>query len=136
MHDFRKADIGSFPDDYPEGCPPDDAPYADCEVFRVVSNNPPDSGEFPTLAEKGRILNGRECECHGLSVFRDRADAQFCAEKYPHLGSLIARAELSPSQGKLAATPRVINGVENSHATWWPFTFVSRHTLFTVVSEG
>ncbi|NEH46887.1 hypothetical protein GR215_34385 [Rhizobium leguminosarum] len=124
----------SFPDGNPKGCPPDDVPYANCEVFRLVKNDPPTKDDFATLAEQNKINDKHECECHGLSVFLERDDADFYASKYPYLGELISKGSLSPSEGKLAPTPRKFKGIDNSHSTWWPFLGIDRHVFFTIVS--
>lgn len=134
MNSNSDPDSYAFPDGFPHDCPPKDAPHADCEVFRVVKCDPPCAEDFASWAEQGKVDPKRECDCFGVSVFRDRDDAEFYADKYPHLGELVAKAKLSPKDGKLASTPRILNGVENSHSTWWPFRGVSRHALFVLVA--
>jgi hypothetical protein len=119
-----------FPSDWPPGCPPDDAVAPDCGVYRVVHTNPPTANDFRSLLELRRPIVNRLCESAGLSVFTELRDAVHCAEKYPHLGELIAAAHLQPRHGKLKPTPR--RG--NSHTTWWPSRDLDRHGDFSVVS--
>lgn len=124
-----------FPANIPHGCPPDEAPMASGEVFRIVKTNPPTPDDFLTYIEQGKLLEERECDCHGISVFRDPDHAAFYADKFPALGEFIARGSLDVGHGKLGDTPRNVAGTVISHATWWPFEGIARHTLFVVPDE-
>jgi len=116
----------SFPADWPQGCPPDDAEDAHGEVFRVVKTDPPAAADFLSYHEMG-ITRGDPIRRCGLSVFRVRADAEHASRAFPNLGNVIARAVLAPEHGKVKQTGRP------SHTTWWPAEGVDRAALFTVV---
>ena len=125
-----------FPADLPQGCPPDDASYAWGTVYRIVKSNPLSADDFRTWFEEGKAPRpGKECDSHGLSVFREVDHAVSYSERYPYLGELIAQASLSEQHGKIAPTPRVFEGVTYTHETWWPYQNLERHVLFEVVSE-
>jgi hypothetical protein len=115
----------------PDGCPPNEAAAANGKLFRVVRDNPPIADDLLTFVELDRLLPGRECECHGVSLFADIYDALQYADKFPYLGELIAEATLTADHGKTLPTPRN----NNSHVTWWPYREVPRHELFVVVQE-
>lgn len=125
-----------FSPDMPDGCPPDTALLADGAVYRVVKNNPPASDDFLTYAEDGKFNTNRACDSHGISVFRERDDAEFYADKFQYLGDFIAKGILANQHGKIGDTPRYIDGARISHATWWPYQGLARHALFVVVPEG
>jgi hypothetical protein len=46
---------GRFPDDWPDGCPPDDADDASGEIFRLVKTNPPTVGDLQTHKSSSRV---------------------------------------------------------------------------------
>lgn len=119
----------TFPENWPEGCPPGDAVAAHGDVFRVVKTDPPQPGDFRSLWEQGRPIAQKECESAGLSVFQAVRDAAHAALKYPYLGELVARGTLGTKHGVVKPTPR--SG--NSHTTWWPCDGLARHELFIVV---
>jgi hypothetical protein len=125
----------AFSPHMPDGCPPLDAPLAQGLVFRVVKSDPPTPEDFLTYFEEDKVRPDRECDCHGVSVFRDSDDAVAYAEKFQYLGEFIARGSLENQHGKVADTPRIVNGERVSHATWWPFDGLVRHTLFVVLKE-
>lgn len=116
----------SFPADRPQGCPPTDAEDANGEVFRLVKTDPPTAADFLSYHEMG-ITRGDPIRRCGLSVFRDRADAEHASRAFPNLGNVIARAVLELGHGKTKQTGRP------THTTWWPAEGVDRATLFTVV---
>ncbi len=121
-----------FPDDWPQGCPPDDAEPADGVVYRLVKNKPPTESDFLSHHETGRLPNAPACLRCGLSVFRDLADAVHQRRLLPRLGRYVARGELEDTHGKT----RLTSGQQPTHTTWWPFVGVNRSVLFTVIEEG
>lgn len=72
---------------FPNGCPPDDAPDADMEVYYVVKDSPCVADDFKSQAERGRALNGDPCNRCGVSVWHDEADARQRAGMNPRLGT-------------------------------------------------
>jgi hypothetical protein len=126
---------GAFSDSMPDNCPPPGAEAASGEVFRIVKNDPLAADDFLTWFEEDKFDETRACECHGLSVFRNRDDAASYAEKFPYLGELVAKGSLEHKHGMIAHTPRYIRGAPNSHATWWPYNGLARHLLFVIDVE-
>ena len=114
-------------DPWPEGCPPEDALDANGIVYYIVRENPCVAGDFQTVHER-KENRGDPCNRCGLSVYTDLGDVRHNARKYPKLGSLIARATLSPEHGKIKQTGK------RSHHTWWATDGVARHSLFQVIS--
>ena len=118
--------MGTYPESWTVGCPPADAVDAQGEYFRVVKEDPCAANDFQTQGELGRAINGCACLRVGLSLLTDYESASHYRDKFPYLGERIAAAKLSPPHGKTKAG----NG---GHVTWWSYSVVSRHTLFSVV---
>jgi hypothetical protein len=125
----------SFPGSWPADCPPADALAASGVVFRIIKSGPPSADDFLSYRELGKLDERRPCECVGLSVFFDLADAQHYADKYPYVGTLVAKAKLEAIHGRLKSTPRTFGKRTFSHATWWPFEGVERHSIFELCDE-
>ena len=112
-----------WPEDFPDGCPPEQAPPAEGIFYRIVKGDPPEQGDFislyhqnPTRAQKVIESSSRtKCVTMGLSVFTEREDALGCAKQFPKLGDKIARLALTPQAGKALKT----HGMRESHNTWW-----------------
>lgn len=117
-----------FPDDWPEGCPPEDAEPAAGQVFRLVKSNPTD---FASHHELGTLPKGPACLRCGLSVFRTREDADHQHRAYPKLGRYAAIGTLEAQHG--VAKPTL--GRQPTHTTWWPYEGVDRQSVFTTVEE-
>ena len=114
----------TWPADLPEDCPPDTALPADGTYYRVVNNDPLESGDFVSVyhlnANRGRNVQRRritQCQSMGLSVYADITSARKCAGRYPNLGNKIARVSLTPGAGKILET----SGQFPSHHTWWKY---------------
>lgn len=118
----------TFPDDWPPGCPPEDAEDAQGEVFRVVKKQPPTDDDFKTYHEQGIVRGDPILRC-GLSVFRLASDAEHASRKFRNMGKLIAKALLQAEHGKTKQTGKP------THTTWWPYREVDRLSLFIVVSS-
>jgi hypothetical protein len=116
----------TFPDDWPEECPPADAEDANGEVFRIVRTVRLSADDFRSYHEMG-IRRGDPILRYGLSLFRLRSDAEHASRMFRNLGKVIAQATLLPEHGKTKQTGRA------SHITWWPYTNVDRSSLFTIV---
>ena len=74
-----------FPNDWPQGCPPDDAEAASGQVFRLVKTNPATAADFMSHHERGILPMAPACLRCGLSVFRLREDAEHQHHAYPKL---------------------------------------------------
>lgn len=116
----------TFPDDWPAGCPPDDAEDASGDVFRVVKANPPTPEDLKSYHELGISRGDPILRC-GISVFRLLSDAEHASRKFRNLGKVLAKAALQPQHGKTKQTGRP------THTTWWPYVEVDRVALFAVV---
>ena len=112
-----------WPLEFPEDCPPEQAPPAFGTCYRIVKNNPPEWSDFisvyhknPTRAEK-EISYGRRsrCETMGLSVFTNKSHAVECAQQYPKIGDKIATLTLTLASGEIIQTGSAFD----SHNTWW-----------------
>lgn len=95
----------------------------------MVKNNPCTESDFLTQAELGKALSGSQCLRVGLSLSTTYEAAKNTQDKYPHLGELIASGQLRAEHGKIKVGA-------NAHATWWSYTNVVRHSLFSVVDEA
>ncbi len=121
----------TFPDDWPKGCPPDEAEDAYGEVFRIVRDYPPSNSDMMSHHETGRLPKAPPCLRCGLSVFLVEEDAVNQQQLLPKLGKRIANATLNATHGKISLTP----GQQPTHTTWWPCTIVDRAALFVVAKE-
>lgn len=119
----------NFPETWPQGCPSNDTPPAEVEIFRIVRHDPVLPTDFQSHLETGRLPQADPCLRCGLSVFRLIEDAWNQQKLLPNLGKRIARANLNPEHGKACLT----KGQQPTHTTWWPYRDVNRAELFTVV---
>lgn len=120
----------SFPDNWPQGCPPADAEPAAGRVYRLVKRNPACADDFRTHDERHKMPKADPCLRRGLSVFRTRHDAVHQAKLLPFLGDKIACAELCPEHGRMKLTPTT---QRPSHTTWWPYPGVDRAAPFHTI---
>ncbi len=120
-----------FPHNWPAECPPEDAEHANGWVFRLVRNNPVSAEDFKSHKEVGRAPQAPECLRCGLSVFRNREDAEHLHKLFPRLGKFIARGELQELHGRVKLTI----GRQPTHTTWWAHEGVVRHAPFVDVEE-
>ena len=119
----------TFPEDWPEGCPPADSSIANAIVIRIVQNNPPTIRDFSSFVELGRQLNSPvDCPCMplGLSMFLSRDDAIWMSRKYPRLGRYLAMGQPSIADG----TVKLTKGQRPTHTTWWPSNECERLGVF------
>jgi len=127
----------TWPDYFPDDCPPGDAQVADGEVYRLVSQNPPLNTDFrPRVIEQTNgEYSSNLCKACGLSVFRDLSDIE---ETRRYSGALknkiVAKGTLIPEAGVLKTTPNARRGGK-THSTWWvPDEFDPTH-LFQVIEN-
>jgi len=124
----------TFPNDWPQGCPPEDVHPTSGLVYRIVHTNPATAADFVTFAELGRFLRKPpDCPCMpvGLSVFQNGDDAAWMARKHPYLGKFLASGVLSPADGVIKPT----KGQRPTHMTWWPAAGCDRVQPFTACQE-
>jgi hypothetical protein len=122
----------SFPSNYPQNCPPQNAVDADIVVYRTVANDPPLAGDFQSYVEAGKVKKRPKCNDHSVSVMRSKEDAVHHREVFGGNigGKFIAVGTLLPAHGKTEGSSY---GNFPSHTDWWPYENVQRHTVFTVV---
>jgi len=121
----------TFPEGWPNNCPPADAVDASGVVFRIVNNEPPMAADFVSHFESGKLLKAPDCLRRGLSVFRELGDAVHQRRLFPRLGRLIARGTLLAEHGKT----RLTTGKQPTHTTWWSYKDVDRASPFSIVQE-
>lgn len=122
-----------FSANLPDNCPPQEAIDAEGKVYRVCLQNPPLQRDFQNHAELGKQSNGDQCMRHGLSVFRNYAEAHHLTLLFPKLGKLVLGGELTPKEGKVKPTPAK---ARPSHTTWWPYEGIERSANFKIAKEG
>ena len=113
----------TWPDDFPEDCPPEQAPHADGTYYRIVKNDPPEPSDFVSIYHLSRRRAEREigygrrtqCETMGLSVYTERNHAIQCAQQFPKIGDKIAQLFLTSASGTAIQTGSGLG----SHNTWW-----------------
>lgn len=113
----------TFPNNWPNGCPPTSAPDATGEVHRVV-HQPRQPEDFMSYAELGKGLTASPCKRHSLSVFNSHLSACHQAQKYPQLGDHVAKATLSAEMGKLSLPSPY------GHQEWWSPEDFDRSAVF------
>lgn len=121
--------MGTYPEDWPKECPPADATDASGEFYRVVKQSPCAAEDFRTQGELGKARDACPCLRAGLSVLADYESARHYRDKFPYLGERIASGKLVAEHGKTKAAG-------NGHVTWWSYSGVTRHALFSVVNEA
>jgi hypothetical protein len=108
----------TFPNDWPEGCPPKHAQPPAHDFHRIVKADPPDAESFLSYREMGKPDRGQPCSAAGLSVFTEKADAQHYQAKFPFIGELIATGSVNATHGLWAPEARKVPG-GSSHSSWW-----------------
>lgn len=119
----------SFPKDWPDDCPPDDAVHAGGDVFRIVSDNPPTEDDLKSYAELGIQARGSQCRRRAISVFESFGKARHRLRMSPRLGTAVARATLSAEHGKQKLT-----NAQSGHIAWWCADGVDRSSMFNEVT--
>ncbi len=120
---------GAFPAGWPADCPPSSASDATGDFYRVVKQAPCVARDFQSQAELGRKPEAPGCLRAGLSLLADYDSARHYRDKYPSMGTMIARGQLEANHGKITSPPR------HGHTTWWWYEGVQRHALFVRVDE-
>jgi hypothetical protein len=128
--------MSEWPNYYPQGCPPGDAPLAQGKVYRFVSATPSISDFDPHyLRRPDKAWDGVLCQACGLSV---NVTFEHARSKRALLAPLrkkkIAVAELTAKDGRLAPTPALS---DHHHHTWWrSMTSADPLELFKLVEEA
>lgn len=100
------AELNPFPNDFPDGVPPDTATDANGEAFRLVVSNPPTTNDFIASHlephNKGKKRNLAPSD-YGTSMFRDKNELKkmqlLCK---PQRGKLVAKGILEKKHGLMS----------------------------------
>lgn len=119
----------------PENCPPQEAQDAEGALYRLVSHSSPHPEDFRSWREtnmsKDLPKGMTECQAGGLSVYRDKADANRTIKRIPRFRkSQPALGILTPDFGKILFTP---SKDSKSHHTWWLPSNTQPWTVFQIV---
>src|SRR5688572_30459046 len=103
----------------PEGCSPVEAQEIISEwvVFRLAQKSPVALDDFRSqrAMNPSTKFNVSECLARGLSVYRDRRDAEQARKLPKFKRSVICSVRLAVGAGRIQQT------FKPSHHTWWPF---------------
>ena len=111
----------TWPDFYPENCPPAEAEPASGTVYRLVKHDTARAEDFKSVFEENPkgAKKKKTVKIYGLSVHRDLSDSERLknrARKFKN--RQIAEGSLNPTLGMIQHTP----SIEESHHSWWiPF---------------
>ena len=131
----------TWPDFYPEDCPPAEAEPASGTVYRLVKHDPARAEDFKSAFEgnpRGAIKK-ETVNIYGLSVHRDISDSERLerherlknrARKYKN--RQIAEGNLNPALGMIQHTP---SNKYKSHHTWWVPVEAKPWTVFNVMNS-
>ncbi len=119
-------DLRTFPDDWPEGCPPTDAAATAGDYYRVTRREVPTAEDFRSHRELEKLPKAPPCLRAGLSTFRALEEAERMALLFPVLGAFVAMGRLDAAYGLSLLTP----GREPTHTTVWPYMRTDRASPF------
>lgn len=126
----------SFPDYFPEGCPPEEATDAEIELYRFCTQSPPCEEDFCSYYEQNPQRYEGVIQAYGLSVLPSADECLKALRKSPVLRAkykYIATGANNPSRGKTLQTP---GRISPRHITWWVYKDVKPHTFFVICEEG
>ena len=111
----------TWPDFYPEDCPPAEAEPASGTVYRLVKHDPARAEDFKSFFEENPkgAKKKKTVKIYGLSVHRDLSDSERLKKRSKKFKNRhIAKGSLNPTLGMIQHTP----SIEESHHSWWiPF---------------
>lgn len=110
----------TWPDNYPDKCPPVCAVNVSGKVIRLTNRSNPKSKDFCSYYEQNPNHNWGEqsCQARGLSVYTSEEEYKYAISVVPALKrKKVCIAELSPKDGVIASTPSTNNP---RHKTYWP----------------
>lgn len=127
----------SWPDHFPEQCPPAHAVDLSGPAFRFINRRQATEYDFTSHYERQPSGDwaGQECKARGLSVLRTYDDCVIMREAVPALRKKrLAVANVTAQVGLVATTP---SANCEGHATWWrsvPIATAMQH--FSLLSES
>lgn len=122
------SDSWSFPDDWPECCPPDDSIEASGQFFAGAKSHPFTDADFTSAAKRGAFKGRDECQRQGVSLLQDPEDANHFLKLYRRRFAVLAVIELAARHGKLKKTDSKFP----SHHTLWPHSHIDLHDEFVL----
>jgi len=124
--------LKTFPDFFPENCPPSDAIEKNINVFRYIENKPPSDDDFKSYYELNPVKHEGRVEAYGLSVVSNLESAKNSLNLNPGLRrkyKFIAKGTVTPDSGVIKNTP---SQKQKYHMTWWLYQGVKPASNFTV----
>jgi hypothetical protein len=129
-----------WPENFPDGCPPENAHPVSGKVYRFVDNDIPEADDFHSWREQNPSEpcppGLTECQTCGLSVFTTEEGVctalrrkPFLRKKKPALGTLTSEFGVilnTPSLGK--------KGTGENHHTWWILLNAEPWKVFHVIT--
>ena len=125
----------TWPDFFPEGCPPAEAMPATGVVLRVVASDPPTAQDFIAwCVEHGGLSKNQPCKSCGVSVFDDMDDVRHLQRRVPaYRDRPIAKGDLQESMGVTKPTP---SSARRSHRSWWLPDGIDPSSAFRVIEPS
>ena len=124
----------TWPDFYPENCPPAEAEPASGTVYRLVKHDPARAEDFKSVFEENPrgAIKKKTVKIYGLSVHRDLSDSERLKKRSKKFKNRqIAKGSLNPTLGMIQHTP----SIEESHHTWWVPVEAKPWTVFNIMSR-
>lgn len=127
----------SWPDHFPEACPPESSEEINGRIYRFVAGVTPAKDDFVSsqLQNPRKAFGRKACQACGLSVYRDWSCCIHYQKAIPALRKKrIAFGDLKPEHGVIMQTPSKMAG---DHHTWWlPNSMPEPEGLFEIAEEG
>ena len=124
----------TWPDFYPENCPPAEAEPASGTVYRLVKHDPARAEDFKSVFEENPrgAIKKKTVKIYGLSVHRDLSDSERLKKRSKKFKNRqIAKGSFNPTLGMIQHTL----SIEESHHTWWVPVEAKPWTVFNIMSR-
>ncbi len=124
----------SYPDFFPEGCPPETAEFIDMYLFRYTVNDPPLEADFLSAFQMGKFKRSIKVQKYGLSMNSCIKDARNSIGLVPALWDYkyIAGGYASIEDGPIEYTP---SEKISKHLTWYLYKNVNPYKKFCVLEK-
>lgn len=126
----------SYPDFFPEGCPPEYAEQKKVHVYRLVSGERITIDDFKSLKELGRDARSQKHPFieYGVSVNVDYEELMKCWRSTPSLKKKcknICEGNIYECSGAVAFTPSETTPQKHHH-TWWIYKEIDPSNFFSI----
>lgn len=114
-----KSIMYSWPNHYPNSCPPNEAEPTSGQIYRFTYKSTPMAKDFKAFydGDPSKDWGDLACQARGLSVYPTLEACREAAGKVPSLAKKkLASGAMQVSYGKIAETP---SKNTSSHMTWW-----------------